>query len=91
MLDYVWLVPLFPLLGLLINASFGCKLKERLVGTIGSAAIGLSFFVSLLLFFDLLKLPEHHKIFELTLFKWIAAGNFSAEIFFWIICKINLI
>ncbi|HDL17865.1 MAG TPA: NADH-quinone oxidoreductase subunit L [Bacteroidetes bacterium] len=82
MLDYVWLVPLFPLLGVIFNTIFGWKLKEKVVGIIGSTTIGLSLLVSILLLLDLLKLPEHHKIFELTLFKWIAAGSFAAEIGF---------
>jgi NADH-quinone oxidoreductase subunit L len=82
MLDYVWLVPLFPLLGVIINATFGYRLKEKVVGSIGSATIGLSFLVSILCLFDLLSLDAHHRIFELSLFKWIAAGSFATEIGF---------
>ncbi|MEE9170213.1 MAG: NADH-quinone oxidoreductase subunit L [bacterium] len=82
MLEFVWLVPLFPLLGVLINGFFGTKLSDKYVGIIGSLAIGLSFIVSVFLFFDLLRLPEHHRIFEYDLFTWIAAGAFSVNVGF---------
>jgi len=57
MLDYVWLVPLFPAVGFIINGLMGKRIDRRLVGWIGCSAIGLSFFVSLLLLFDLLTSP----------------------------------
>ena len=82
MLDYVWLIPLFPLIGVLINGFFGTKLGEKAVGIIGTTAIGLSFLVSLSLFPGLLDLPEHHRIFEHELFTWIAAGSFSVKVGF---------
>ena len=43
MMDYVWLIPLFPLIGFLINGLVGKSLPKSVVGTIGSAAVGLSF------------------------------------------------
>lgn len=82
MLDYVWLVPLFPLIGVIVNGAFGTKLKEKTVGFIGSSAIGLSFIVCVMLFLNLLGLEEHHRVFELDLFTWISAGELSANIGF---------
>lgn len=82
MLDYVWLIPLFPLIGVVINGFFGTKLSEKAIGIIGSSAIGLSFLVSLSLFPGLLDLPEHHRIFEYELFTWIAAGAFAVKVGF---------
>jgi len=37
MMDYVWLIPLFPLIGFLINGLVGKSLPKSVVGTIGSA------------------------------------------------------
>ncbi len=48
----VYLVPLFPLLGFLINGLFRKSLSKGLIGVIGSGAILASFIVSLVLFFD---------------------------------------
>jgi NADH-quinone oxidoreductase subunit L len=48
----VYLVPLFPLLGFLINGLGRKSLSKSLISIIGSGAILASFVVSLLLFFD---------------------------------------
>ncbi|HEX5024817.1 MAG TPA: NADH-quinone oxidoreductase subunit L [Agriterribacter sp.] len=48
----VYLVPLFPLLGFLINGLARNSLSKSLTGIIGSGVIFLSFIVSLVLFFD---------------------------------------
>ncbi len=58
MMDYVWLIPLFPLIGFLINGLVGKSLPKSVVGTIGSAAVGLSFLVTVAIFLEFLKLPE---------------------------------
>ena len=48
----VYLVPLFPLLGFLVNGLFRKSLSKQLIGIIGSGAMLASFVVSLLIFFD---------------------------------------
>ena len=55
MLDYVGLIPLFPAIGFALNLFFGRRMAKGAVGFIACAAIGLSFLVSLLVFFDLLQ------------------------------------
>ncbi len=50
--NLVYLVPLFPLLGFLINGLFRKSLSKGAIGIIGSGMILLSFIVSLILFFD---------------------------------------
>jgi NADH-quinone oxidoreductase subunit L len=57
MIDYVWLVPLFPLLGVIINGLLGVRFPKKLTGVIGTAAIFLSFLVSCLIFSELIQLP----------------------------------
>lgn len=52
MSKYVYLVPLFPLLGFLINGLGRKSLSKSLVGIIGSGAILASFLVSVMIFFD---------------------------------------
>ena len=48
----VYLVPLFPLLGFLVNGLFRKSLSKSMIGVIGSGAMLASFVVSLLIFFD---------------------------------------
>jgi NADH-quinone oxidoreductase subunit L len=82
MFDLIWLIPFFPLLGVIINAAIGYRLKNNAAGILASAMVGASFVVAVILFFELLSLsPEAHLI-EYTLFNWISAGSFSAEIAF---------
>ena len=57
MLDYVWLILLFPLLGVLINTILGRWLNQRLVAIIASLAVAASFVVAALVFFEMLGLP----------------------------------
>ena len=82
MLEFIWLVPLFPLLGLLVNVCFGWRLKPRLVGLIGSSAIGLAFVTTVFIFLNLLQLPAAGRLIEVVLCRWITAGSFVAEIGF---------
>ncbi len=70
MIKLVALIPLFPLLGFIINGFFGKKISKNASGWIASLAVLASFIVSLLIFIDL----EEHK--EMTshivpLFSWI--------------------
>jgi NADH-quinone oxidoreductase subunit L len=78
MLEFVWLIPLFPAIGFLINGLFGRQINRKAVGPIACAAIGLSAVFSSLLFFTLLKQPDH--FFEKDIFTWIVSGQFNAAI-----------
>ena len=60
MLDIVWLIPLFPLTGALVNGLVGSKLDKKTVSLIGCTAVCLSLFVSIILFFNLIsRSPEN--------------------------------
>ncbi|MEK6737389.1 MAG: NADH-quinone oxidoreductase subunit L, partial [Planctomycetota bacterium] len=56
----------------------GKKLRKETVGYIACGAIGMSFFVSILVFFCLLQLPPESRLFEKQLFSWIKSGSFEA-------------
>ena len=58
MIDYVWLVPLFPLIGFLITG-LGRKQLGHSAGWIASLAILASFVVSLLIFLEVKSLPAN--------------------------------
>jgi len=52
MLQYIFLVPLFPLLGFLINGLGWKALPNKAGGIIASTMMGISFVISLLIFFE---------------------------------------
>lgn len=70
------LVPLFPLLGFIINGLLGKKLSKGLVGAIGSGAILLSFAVTLFIFMNI------KDAFVTNLFTWIHVGDFTVNFSF---------
>jgi len=80
MMDYVWLIPLFPFLGFLINGLVGKSLPKRTVGIIGSAAVGLSFLVTVAIFLELLKLPADARSVQKVVYTWIASGPFQVSV-----------
>jgi NADH-quinone oxidoreductase subunit L len=75
-LDFGWLILLFPLLGVLINGFFGRRIGKKRVGQVACSAVGLSFLVSVGVFFALLG-EEHGR--TVSLFSWITVGDFQIE------------
>lgn len=82
MLEYIWLVPLFPLLGFAINGLFGKNAGKGFVGLVACSAVGASFLVSVISFFELLSMPAEGRIFEKVIYTWISSGSFRAEMGF---------
>ena len=76
-LENLILVPLFPLIGFLINGFFGKKLPGKTSGIIASLMVGLSFIVSIGIFMKLSGMDAHHRHIEQHLFTWLTAGSFS--------------
>lgn len=72
MIKLIALVPLFPLLGFLINGFFGKKISKGLSGSIASVAIFASFVVSVLAFIELQG--SHQKENVINVFSWINSG-----------------
>lgn len=78
---YFYLVPLvviFPVIGLLINAFFGGKFSEKVVGAIACLASGLAFVVAVLLGISLLNHPEAVTISFMN-WNWITIGNLQLD------------
>ncbi|MGC8827843.1 MAG: NADH-quinone oxidoreductase subunit L, partial [Anaerolineae bacterium] len=75
MLAYAWLMLLFPLLGVLINAFFGRRIGKRAVSWAACSVIGLSFLVAL----GVLVGIAGSTGVEQPLFTWISAGSFRVE------------
>jgi NADH-quinone oxidoreductase subunit L len=58
----VYLVPLFPLIGFLINGLGRKTLSKSIIGLIGSGVILASFAISLGIFFEVKQLDLKHKL-----------------------------
>src|SRR5512135_2079616 len=80
MFDYIWLIPLFPMIGFLVNGIGGKLLKkEKVIGAIGSLAVLGSLAGSSVTLINLLSLPATERVHNVTLFTWIKAGTFRAD------------
>ena len=83
MFDNVWLIPLLPFIGFLINGLLGKKIKnETVIGGIGAATVLGLFIVSCMTILKLLSLPGEARLAEVKVFTWITSGNFNADIAF---------
>jgi NADH-quinone oxidoreductase subunit L len=76
MTQTLFLIPLFPLIGFLINGLFLGKINKRLISFVACGSVGISFILGLKEFFALLSLPENARAIEEVLFAWIPSGNF---------------
>ncbi len=82
MSSYVWLVPIFPAIAVLINGLGGKKWVGDQAGHIASAAMLLSFAVSLLGLFRALNGDFHAQ--DIDYFTWIGAGELTIPVGFYI-------
>jgi len=75
-LDYLWIIPLLPLLGSATNGLFGKKWPNSTVNAVALGSTGLSFLFALEAVREFLgngqQLVHNHY------FNWISAGNFTA-------------
>jgi NADH-quinone oxidoreductase subunit L len=81
MIPYIWLVVLFPLLGVIINGLAGIKLPRKLIGTIGSLAILGSFITASLIFKEVIG-QGVERASEVVLFTWIGCGSIQVNVGF---------
>lgn len=76
----LWLIPLLPLLGFVINGLGRNTFSKNLIGIIGSGTILASFILSVMLFFELSGSTQ--KQFPVELFDWISVANLHIPLSF---------
>ncbi len=88
---HLWLIPVAPLLGALLNGllalAFSKREKgpgERLVALIGCVAPLVSFFIAVKLFLAMRAMAPEARLFEQSLFTWIVAGPVRVEWAYWV-------
>lgn len=75
MIKFAAIIPLFPLIGWVINGLFGKKLSKSVSGFIGCAAVFASFALSVAIFFELNGAAN--KIQTVKVFDWISSGKLN--------------
>src|SRR2546430_458267 len=76
MLEFLWIVPLLPLLGSAVNGFFGAKWPNKIVNWVATGSTGLSFLGALEAVREFFESGQ--VLFRKEFFAWIAAGNFRA-------------
>ena len=82
MLEYYWILILFPLLGATLNGILGRSFSHRVTAWVSCSASGLSFLVASLAFWELIQQPGDARAISSHLFTWIESGDLVAEFSF---------
>ena len=82
MIDLVWLIPAFPLLGFLTLVCLGKSVREPIAGWLATTAMAGSFLSVLIVFIGMLLEKNENRQTVFTLFDWIPVGDFKVDIGF---------
>jgi NADH-quinone oxidoreductase subunit L len=78
-LNYLWIIPLLPLLGAAVNGIFGRRWPHSITNSVALGSTGLSFAAAVELFREFSQLAPTSIPWVKTYFPWIAAGGFRAD------------
>ncbi len=81
-----WIV-LSPLVGAIVVSLLGRTLPRKVIGTLASAAVGVSFFIGLAAFFKLKALSGHGHGEQAayltdTMYRWLSVGSLNVDVAF---------
>ncbi len=79
MSEILYLIPLIPFIGFLVNGFFG-KRTSHSAGVIASSAVGISFVLSVVAFMELLSLSPEARIINPQYYTWVAAGDLVVKV-----------
>jgi len=79
MVDLLWLVPAFPLLGVVLMLLLGRRLGDPLSGWLATLMPIASFVVVVGVFADLLSKPADERHHVIKLFSWIPVGSLQVD------------
>jgi NADH-quinone oxidoreductase subunit L len=80
MLNLIWVIPLLPFLGFLINALVvwrgrDAHQREQIAGYVATGTVALSFLAALIAFLQLGQLPAEERRVDMVLWEWIGTGS----------------
>ncbi len=81
MLRLIWLIPLLPLAGVVINGFGGRRLSRRTVGTVACGVILAAFVLSLGAVGQLAGRPAGERYFEVSTCNWLPLGDVGGRSF----------
>lgn len=80
MMEYVWLITAFPLLGFIIIGLLGKRFGEKVSGILASLFSTAAFAVTVMVFLELLAKEESARKIIVKLFDWIIAGKVNTAV-----------
>ena len=75
LLEYIWLIPILPAIGALINGILGKRLPKPLIHWIACGLVFASFVLSVVCVAELAQREPDQRVFEKDYFSWIPGGN----------------
>jgi len=80
MLSVIWIIPLLPFLGFLVNVLGVWRIpdheqRERTAGYVASGAVVLAFLATLIAFVQLAMLPAEERIADVIVWQWVHIGE----------------
>ncbi len=76
------LIPLFPFLGFLVNATMGRRLPKAVSGGLASLAMIGSFLVAAMSVYQLTGMVPAERAIEQTVYTWMTSGDFTLDLTF---------
>ncbi len=73
-LNLIWLIPLFPAAGFVLNGLFGKRMSKTVVSLIACGVVFISFIFAAGAVYQLLQLDPAHRSHTVKLYEWINAG-----------------
>ena len=78
-LEYLWIIPLLPLLGAAVNGIFGGRWPKKTITAVALSSTTLSFLAALEAVREFLSLSSTEIPWTKSYFTWISAANFRAD------------
>jgi NADH-quinone oxidoreductase subunit L len=89
--SYLWIIPIAPLVGAVVNGKLSVLWShrehgpnEKLISFIGCVAPLVSFVVTAAAFASMWKMDPAHRVLQQTLFDWIVAGPLNVKFALWV-------
>ncbi len=79
LLDYLWIIPLLPLLGAAANGIFGGRWPKAVVTGVALSSTTLAFLAALEATREFMMIPKDQNQWIKSYFTWISAGGFRAD------------
>ena len=79
MMDYIWLIPLLPLAGSVMNGLAGRRFGKKFVSWVACGSAGMSFALAIGAVLSLLQLGPAEREITRAYFTWISSGDFIAR------------